>query len=157
MTAIDTLFSIEFGQTLENYLFSSVNRDAEIQVITETLGLRSYNQLAQIFLGYDTPSTALIFELLRVLNSSDLTHRFLNLKSVNIHVAQRETSPSISEGIGEPSVARPVTGGNGEDGSCMLPDRLLDAIESGKDSAAASFWDDFDVSDFDDLLNSWDQ
>ena len=64
MKNLDTIFAVEFGQLLENFLFSSADRDRQRKVICSCLGLKNENQLAQIFAGYDTPTTAGIFILL---------------------------------------------------------------------------------------------
>ena len=92
MKNLDTIFALEFGQLLENHLFASPERDKELEIICSSLNIRNKNQLAQIYAGYDVPTTASIFELIRTLNNAEFTERFFNLKSVNLgvnHVASR--------------------------------------------------------------------
>ena len=84
MKNLDTIFAVEFGQLLENFLFSSADRDRQRKVICSCLGLKNENQLAQIFAGYDTPTTAGIFELIRTLNHPEFTERFFQLQTTNI-------------------------------------------------------------------------
>lgn len=84
MKNLDTIFAVEFGQLLENFLFSSADRDRQRKVICSCLGLKNENQLAQIFAGYDTPTTAGIFELIRTLNHPEFTERFFRLQTTNI-------------------------------------------------------------------------
>ena len=78
---LEMLFAIEFGQLLENHVFGSTNKEELTEIIRSSLGLRSKQQLAQVYAGYDIPSTANIFELIRTLNDPDFTHRFLNLNT----------------------------------------------------------------------------
>ena len=47
MKNLDTIFAVEFGQLLENFLFSSADRDRQRKVICSCLGLKNENQLAQ--------------------------------------------------------------------------------------------------------------
>ena len=84
MKNLDTIFALEFGQLLENHLFASPERDKELEIICSSLNIRNKNQLAQIYAGYDVPTTASIFELIRTLNNAEFTERFFNLKSVNL-------------------------------------------------------------------------
>lgn len=78
---LETMFALEFGQLLENHIFGSSVKEEVTEIICSSLGLRSRQQLAQIFAGYDTPSTANIFELIRTLNSPQFTERFLSLQT----------------------------------------------------------------------------
>lgn len=78
---LETLFAIEFGQLVENYLYSNPLREQLTEVICSCLQLRSKQQLAQIFAGYDVPSTANIFELIRTLNDDEFTERFFKLQT----------------------------------------------------------------------------
>lgn len=78
---LETLFAIEFGQLVENYLFSNPMREQLTETICSCLQLRSKQQLAQIFAGYDTPSTANIFELIRSINDPEFTERFFKLQT----------------------------------------------------------------------------
>ena len=84
MKNLDTIFALEFGQLLENHLFASPEREKELEIICSSLNIRNKNQLAQIYAGYDVPTTASIFELIRTLNNAEFTERFFNLKSVNL-------------------------------------------------------------------------
>lgn len=127
---LDTLFAVEFGQLLENHLFSSANRDQERKIICSCLGLRSENQLAQIFAGYDVPTTASIFELLRTVNNPELTERFFNLRVVNVGVTHEstslpETSGDIQEAISESPLSGQESCRDWEDSPAMCVDRLL--------------------------------
>lgn len=85
---LDTLFAIEFGQLLENHLLVRSNRDELKGILCSSLGLKNENQLAQVFAGYDTPSTANIFELIRTLNDQEFTNRFLNLQTTLMGVSK---------------------------------------------------------------------
>lgn len=87
---LDTLFAIEFGQLLENHLLVRSNRDELIGILCSSLGLKNENQLAQVFAGYDTPSTANIFELIRTLNDQEFTDRFLNLQTTLMGVSKED-------------------------------------------------------------------
>lgn len=78
---LETLFAIEFGQLIENYLYANPFRDQLIDVVCSCLQLRSKQQLAQVYAGYDTPSTANIFELLRTLNDPELNTRFFGMQT----------------------------------------------------------------------------
>ena len=40
MRNVDTIFALEFGQLLENHLFASPNRDAELEIIISSLNLQ---------------------------------------------------------------------------------------------------------------------
>lgn len=129
MSKLDSLFAIEFGQMLENHLFGSQNREKELEIILSSLGLKSKNQLAQIFAGYDTPTTASIFELMRTLNSAEFNQRFFMLKTVNIgvqnvNVATTQTNTNLSEVSDEPSFSGQITGWDGENSSAMRFDRV---------------------------------
>ena len=103
MRNVDTIFALEFGQLLENHLFASPNRDAELEIIISSLNLKTKNQLAQVFAGYDVPTTASIFELIRTLNNPEFTERFFNLKAVNLGV---QYSLSTQEVVKEPEVEK---------------------------------------------------
>ena len=91
MKNVDTIFALEFGQLLENHLFASPNRDEELEIICSSLNLKSRNQLAQVYAGYDVPTTASIFELIRTLNNAEFIERFFKLKSVNLGVTSNES------------------------------------------------------------------
>ena len=84
MKNLDTIFALEFGQLLENHLFASPEREKELEIICSSLNIRNKNQLAQIYAGYDVPTTASIFELIRTLNNAEFTERFFKLKTVNL-------------------------------------------------------------------------
>ena len=103
MRNVDTIFALEFGQLLENHLFASPNRDAELEIIISSLNLKTKNQLAQVFAGYDVPTTASIFELIRTLNNPEFTERFFNLKAVNLGV---QNALSTQEVVKEPEVEK---------------------------------------------------
>ena len=103
MRNVDTIFALEFGQLLENHLFASPNRDAELEIIISSLNLKTKNQLAQVFAGYDVPTTASIFELIRTLNNPEFTERFFNLKAVNLGV---QHALSTQEVVKEPEVEK---------------------------------------------------
>ena len=103
MRNVDTIFALEFGQLLENHLFASPNRDAELEIIISSLNLKTKNQLAQVFAGYDVPTTASIFELIRTLNNPEFTERFFNLKAVNLGV---QRALSTQEVVKEPEVEK---------------------------------------------------
>ena len=103
MRNVDTIFALEFGQLLENHLFASPNRDAELEIIISSLNLKTKNQLAQVFAGYDVPTTASIFELIRTLNNPEFTERFFNLKAVNLGV---QHILSTQEVVKEPEVEK---------------------------------------------------
>ena len=91
MKNVDTIFALEFVQLLENHLFASPNRDEELEIICSSLNLKSRNQLAQVYAGYDVPTTASIFELIRTLNNAEFIERFFKLKSVNLGVTSNES------------------------------------------------------------------
>lgn len=82
---LDTLFALEFGQMLENHLYGSPNKDELKQLICSCFQLKSENQLAQIFTGFDTPTTAAIFELIRTLNDDGFTQRFFMMQTTNVN------------------------------------------------------------------------
>ena len=94
---LDTIFALEFGQLLENHLFASPEREKELEIICSSLNIRNKNQLAQIYAGYDVPTTASIFELIRTLNNPEFTERFFNLKSVNLGGQNASEKLEISE------------------------------------------------------------
>lgn len=132
---LDTLFAVEFGQLLENHLFGSSNRDEEKKIICSSLGLRSENQLAQIFAGYDMPTTASIFELIRTLNNPEFTERFFKLRVVNVGVPHElATLPETDRDLQTSDIESPLSGqepcGNWEDSPAMCVDRLLAQNES---------------------------
>ena len=97
MKNLDTIFALEFGQLLENHLFASPEREKELEIICSSLNIRNKNQLAQIYAGYDVPTTASIFELIRTLNNAEFTERFFNLKSVNLGGQNTPEKLEISE------------------------------------------------------------
>ena len=157
MRNVDTIFALEFGQLLENHLFASPNRDAELEIIISSLNLKTKNQLAQVFAGYDVPTTASIFELIRTLNNPEFTERFFNLKAVNLGVqhvgstiAQTETDHNIPASYSEPPLSGQITGRNWEDSTTLRPDRIsLTNEPSDARSAATEEWgDDFGDIDF---------
>lgn len=82
---LDTLFALEFGQMLENHLFSSSNKQKVMEDICSCFELKSENQLAQIFTGFDTPTTAAIFELIRTLDDEEFTQRFFQMQTTNVN------------------------------------------------------------------------
>lgn len=157
MRNVDTIFALEFGQLLENHLFASPNREAELEIIISSLNLKTKNQLAQVFAGYDVPTTASIFELIRTLNNPEFTERFFNLKAVNLGVqhvgstiAQTETDHNIPASYSEPPLSGQITGRNWEDSTTLRPDRIsLTNEPSDARSAATEEWgDDFGDIDF---------
>lgn len=160
MRNVDTIFALEFGQLLENHLFASPNRDAELEIIISSLNLKTKNQLAQVFAGYDVPTTASIFELIRTLNNPEFTERFFNLKAVNLGVqnvgstiTQTETDHNIPASYSEPPLSGQITGRNWEDSTTLRPDRIsLTNEPSDARSAATEEWgDDFGDIDFSNL------
>lgn len=160
MRNVDTIFALEFGQLLENHLFASPNRDAELEIIISSLNLKTKNQLAQVFAGYDVPTTASIFELIRTLNNPEFTERFFNLKAVNLGVqnvgstiAQTETDHNIPASYSEPPLSGQITGRNWEDSTTLRPDRIsLTNEPSDARSAATEEWgDEFGDIDFSNL------
>ena len=90
---LETLFAIEFGQLLENHLLGSPKRDEQTMIICSCLQLRNKQQLAQVFAGYDMPSTANIFELIRTLNDDEFTQRFFNLQTTTPNLALNKKEP----------------------------------------------------------------
>lgn len=92
---LETLFALEFGQLLENHIFASPIREKVKEVVCSSLGLRSQQQLAQIFAGYDTPSTANIFELIRTLNDREFTDRFLTLQTTLFGIHNTLETPRV--------------------------------------------------------------
>lgn len=160
MRNVDTIFALEFGQLLENHLFASPNRDAELEIIISSLNLKTKNQLAQVFAGYDVPTTASIFELIRTLNNPEFTERFFNLKAVNLGVqhvgstiTQTETDHNIPASYSEPPLSGQIAGRNWEDSTTLRPDRIsLTNEPSDARSAATEEWgDDFGDIDFSNL------
>lgn len=160
MRNVDTIFALEFGQLLENHLFASPNRDAELEIIISSLNLKTKNQLAQVFAGYDVPTTASIFELIRTLDNPEFTERFFNLKAVNLGVqhvgstiTQTETDHNIPASYSEPPLSGQITGRNWEDSTTLRPDRIsLTNEPSDARSAATEEWgDDFGDIDFSNL------
>lgn len=160
MRNVDTIFALEFGQLLENHLFASPNRDAELEIIISSLNLKTKNQLAQVFAGYDVPTTASIFELIRTLNNPEFTERFFNLKAVNLGVqhvgstiTQTETDHNIPASYSEPPLSGQITGRNWEDSTTLRPDRIsLTNEPSDARSAATEEWgDEFGDIDFSNL------
>ena len=111
MRNVDTIFALEFGQLLENHLFASPNRDAELEIIISSLNLKTKNQLAQVFAGYDVPTTASIFELLRTVNNPELTERFFNLRVVSVGVTHESaTLPEAVTDVQETNSESPILG-----------------------------------------------
>ena len=160
MRNVDTIFALEFGQLLENHLFASPNRDAELEIIISSLNLKTKNQLAQVFAGYDVPTTASIFELIRTLNNPEFTERFFNLKAVNLGVqnvgstiAQTTADHNIPASYSESPLSGQITGRNWEDSTTLRPDRISLANEpSDARSAATEEWgDEFGDIDFSNL------
>lgn len=86
---LDTHFAIDFGNLLELYLdqYGNVNLIDQVCFILQV----EKAELGQVFNGYDTPSVGLIFELLRTINDTRLTHPFLKMPStlgVNFELAE---------------------------------------------------------------------
>lgn len=96
MKNLDTIFALEFGQLLENHLFASPEREKELEIICSSLNIRNKNQLAQVYAGYDVPTTASIFELIRTLNNAEFTERFFKLKTVNLGGQNKSENLEIS-------------------------------------------------------------
>lgn len=143
---LETMFALEFGQLLENHIFASSIREKEIEIVCSSLGLRSKQQLAQIYAGYDTPSTANIFELIRTLNSPEFTERFLTLQTTLLGSLLSDSSKLIpktdtiiSESVSEPEIHRPEPRRYWEDSASVLPNRVCDA------RAADVEWGDEDI------------
>ena len=97
MKNLDTIFALEFGQLLENHLFASPEREKELEIICSSLNIRNKNQLAQVYAGYDVPTTASIFELIRTLNNAEFTERFFKLKTVNLGGQKSSENLEISK------------------------------------------------------------
>lgn len=157
MRNVDTIFALEFGQLLENHLFASPNRDAELEIIISSLNLKTKNQLAQVFAGYDVPTTASIFELIRTLNNPEFTERFFNLKAVNLGVqnvgstiTQTTADHNIPAPYSESPLSGQITGRSWENSPTLRPDRIsLTNEPSDARSAATEEWgDDFGDIDF---------
>ena len=127
---LDTIFALEFGQLLENFLYSSIDRDEQTKIICSSLGLKNQNQLAQIFAGYDVPTTASIFELIRTLNDQRLTDRFLNLQTTLMGVkpsgeyVERETNSHIPKIDSQSEISGSESGRDRENTDRMLFDRV---------------------------------
>ena len=127
---LDTIFALEFGQLLENFLYSSIDRDEQTKIICSSLGLKNQNQLAQIFAGYDVPTTASIFELIRTLNDQRLTDRFLNLQTTLMGVKpsgeyiERETNSHIPKIDSQSEIFGSESGRDRENTDRMLFDRV---------------------------------
>ena len=160
MRNVDTIFALEFGQLLENHLFASPNRDAELEIIISSLNLKTKNQLAQVFAGYDVPTTASIFELIRTLNNPEFTERFFNLKAVNLgvqHVGSTITQTTADHNIPAPHSESPLSGQitsrRRENCPTLCPDRIsLTNEPSDARSAATEEWgDEFGDIDFSNL------
>ena len=147
---LDTIFALEFGQLLENYLFGCVDRERQMDVICSCLGLRNRNQLAQIYAGYDTPTTASIFELIRNLNDKEFTDRFLNLQTTLMGVpnngnnAKRQTVNHIPKVDSEPQIPRPKPCRDRKDPEPVLLDRLPNADTAPTNNSTDSEWGDED-------------
>lgn len=158
---LDTIFALEFGQLLENHLFASPERDKELEIICSSLNIRNKNQLAQIYIGYDVPTTASIFELIRTLNNPEFTERFFNLKSVNLGgqngrhlVVEREADQNLSTLNHQSQISGQITTRHGENRATLRSDRFL--VENDTRDAraeATAEWGDID-SDLLDFLDS---
>ena len=157
MKNLDTIFALEFGQLLENHLFASPEREKELEIICSSLNIRNKNQLAQIYAGYDVPTTASIFELIRTLNNAEFTERFFNLKSVNLGgqngrhlVVERETDQDLSTLNHQSPISGQVPSRRRENSSTLRSDRFL--VENDTRDArteATAEWDvDFDLLNF---------
>lgn len=160
MKNLDTIFALEFGQLLENHLFASPEREKELEIICSSLNIRNKNQLAQIYAGYDVPTTASIFELIRTLNNAEFTERFFNLKSVNLggqnvrtFVVEREADQDLSTPDHQSQISGQITSRHRENCSTLRSDRIL--VENDTRDARAEATAEWDV-DFD-LLNLVDQ
>ena len=157
MKNLDTIFALEFGQLLENHLFASPERDKELEIICSSLNIRNKNQLAQIYAGYDVPTTASIFELIRTLNNAEFTERFFNLKSVNLGgqnvrtpVVEREADQDLSTLNHQSQIPGQIPGRDGEDGSTLRSDRIPVENDTGdaRTEATAEWEVDFDLLNF---------
>ena len=160
MKNLDTIFALEFGQLLENHLFASPEREKELEIICSSLNIRNKNQLAQIYAGYDVPTTAIIFELIRTLNNAEFTERFFNLKSVNLGgqnvrtpVVEREAAQNLSTLDQQSQIPGQIPGRDGENRTTLCSDRI--SIENDTGDARTEATAEWDV-DFD-LLNFVDQ
>lgn len=78
--SLDTRFAVDFGNLLEGYL----EQQGNLNLITDVCFLLEIDkaELSQIFNGYDTPSTAIIFELLKTIGDKELMWEFLQLPTV---------------------------------------------------------------------------
>ena len=157
MKNLDTIFALEFGQLLENHLFASPEREKELEIICSSLNIRNKNQLAQIYAGYDVPTTASIFELIRTLNNPEFTERFFNLKSVNLggqnvrtFVVEREADQDLSTLDRQSQISGQIPSGDWENSTTLRSDRIL--VENDTRDArteATAEWDvDFDLLNF---------
>ena len=157
MKNLDTIFALEFGQLLENHLFASPEREKELEIICSSLNIRNKNQLAQIYAGYDVPTTASIFELIRTLNNPEFTERFFNLKSVNLggqnvrtFVVEREADQDLSTLDHQSQISGQIPSGDWENSTTLRSDRIL--VENDTRDArteATAEWDvDFDLLNF---------
>lgn len=156
MKNLDTIFALEFGQLLENHLFASPEREKELEIICSSLNIRNKNQLAQIYAGYDVPTTASIFELIRTLNNPEFTERFFNLKSVNLggqnvrtFVVEREADQDLSTLDHQSQISGQIPSGDGENSTPLRSDRI--PVENDTRDARTEATAEWDV-DFD-LLN----
>lgn len=137
---LDTLFAIEFGQLLENHLLVRSNRDELKGILCSSLGLKNENQLAQVFAGYDTPSTANIFELIRTLNDQEFTDRFLNLQTTLMGVSKddinvaRKANKIVPKVLSEPPIPRSEPSWDRENTNGVCSDRV-----SIEDSTTADY------------------
>ena len=152
MKNLDTIFAVEFGQLLENFLFSSADRDRHRKVICSCLGLKNENQLAQIFAGYDTPTTAGIFELIRTLNHPEFTERFFRLQTTNIggtsngiNVATQADS-NVPTTNSQPPISGSQPSRDREDTNPVRPDRVCDENHTEGNSDFDWGEEDFDPS-----------
>ena len=151
MKNVDTIFALEFGQLLENHLFASPNRDEELEIICSSLNLKSRNQLAQVYAGYDVPTTASIFELIRTLNNAEFIERFFKLKSVNLGVihgdstSTGQTGNHFSTSDNQPPVSGQITGWNGENSSALRSDRI--SITNNTNDGRSEATDEWEIDD----------
>ena len=115
------------------------------------------NQLAQVYAGYDVPTTASIFELIRTLNNAEFTERFFKLKTVNLGgqnvrtaTVERETDQDLSTSNYQPPFSGQIPGRDGENSTTLCSDRILIENDTGDArTEATAEWDvDFDLLNF---------
>lgn len=143
MENLNVLFSVQFGHLLENYLF----RHGTPQLEEDIRFLLQVKSLKPIFAGYNTPSTALIFELIRQINDPELTSGFLRLSTVlgGLEIEPRvvtktETGGNLNPADGEQTVSGPQRCGDGQDNPGSSVHRLR--------SVEAEFAGDLDTTFF---------